>query len=562
LSFGDALRHGASAESVRLRVMELGADAWDHRRKKTDHLGRRLAMVARRHPLRTAMTDTLGSRFAFLQHLVASTLLARWLKTTRPDEKNIGILLPASCAGSLANAACALSGRVSVNLNFTLGAGLMANIARRSGLKTVLTSRRFIEKAGLFAPEGAVYMEDLAASFGFFARVRAFVCAYGLPMGVFLRYTGGHATRSSDAATTIFSSGSTAVPKGVVLSHHNILSNMEALEQIFWVDERDVMAGVLPFFHSFGYTVTLWFPLLSGFRAAYHANPVDAKAVGKLVRENKATFLIATPTFFQAYVRRCDKGDFASLRHPMAGAEKLRPELSKAFREKFGMELMEGYGSTEMSPVVAVNTHDYHSAHQKQTGHKPGTVGQPLPGVAAKIVDPSTYERLSVGHEGLLLVKGPNRMTGYLDDPEATRKALQEGWYVTGDLGFLDADGFLTLTGRVSRFSKVAGEMVPHGKVEHALMDLAHGHGFAVTGVPDEAKGERLVVLHTHPGLDVESLLKGLSERGLPNLWIPKRDSFYFVEALPLLGSGKMDLRELARMALEYSSKSKAVQEA
>jgi len=316
------------------------------------------------------------------------------------------------------------------------------------------------------------------------------------------------------------------------------------------------MAGVLPFFHSFGFTTTLWFPLLSGFRAAYHPSPLDAKAVGALVREEKATFLLATPTFMQTYLKRCEAADFATLRFPVAGAEKLRAETGKAFREKFGMELLEGYGCTEMAPVVAVNSLDYDAAHSRQKGHKPGTVGQPLPGVAVQIVDPMTQEPLPVGHEGLLLPKGPNLMLGYLDDPQATAQVLKEGWYNTGDLASVDGDGFLTLTGRLSRFSKVGGEMVPHGKVEHALMDLMPEHGFAVTGVSDSRKGERLVVLHNHPSLDAEALIQNLVKAGLPNLWVPKRDAFYYVEQLPLLGSGKLDIRELNRRAQRLATDS------
>ena len=288
---------------------------------------------------------------------------------------------------------------------------------------------------------------------------------------------------------------------------------------------------------------------MAGFRAAYHPNPLDAKAVGTLVREEKATFLLATPTFMQTYLKRCAPEDFAGLRYPVAGAEKLRRDLFRDFQLKFGVELLEGYGCTELAPVVAINTPDYDAAHVRHKGHKPGTVGQPLPGVAVKISRPP--DAGTPRHRK----RGPSAGQGTQPDARIPRRsqghadAFHGDWYVTGDLAVLDGDGFLTLTGRLTRFSKIAGEMVPHGKIEHALMDLLPDHGFAVTGVSDSRKGERLVVLHNHPSLDAEALIQGLAKAGLPNLWIPKRDAFFFVEHLPLLGSGKLDLRELNRRA-------------
>jgi len=551
LSFGDPLPTRASADHVRRAVMELGADAWEYRRGPRETLASRFLESVRHQSGRVAASDALGTRLSFARFGAASFLLARWLRSRRPNEGRIGILLPPSVAGAMANAACALAGRCSVNLNFSLGPETTRLMCEKAGLQTVLTSRRFLEKGSLPTPEGAVFLEDLITSFGVLPKIAALLAVWLLPPSWTLRLTGGATVRRDAPATLLFSRGSTAVPKGVVLSHHNILSNMEAFGQVFWVSREDILAGVLPFFHSFGLTTTLWFPLLLGFRVAYHPNPLDAKAVGELVRKERATFLLATPSFMQMYIKRCAAEDFASLKYPVAGAEKLRAETGRSFREKFGKELLEGYGCTEMSPVVAVNTPEYDDGHVRQKGHKPGTVGQTVPGVAFKIVDPSTWETLPVGREGLLLVKGPNRMLGYHEEPELTRQAFRDGWYITGDLAIADGDGFIALSGRLSRISKIGGEMVPHGPIENALMDMDPEYSYAVTGVPDPQKGERLVVLHNHPSLTTEPVLETLRQKDFPNLWIPKTDAFHFVERLPLLGSGKLDLRGLSRVAKE-----------
>jgi acyl-[acyl-carrier-protein]-phospholipid O-acyltransferase / long-chain-fatty-acid--[acyl-carrier-protein] ligase len=276
---------------------------------------------------------------------------------------------------------------------------------------------------------------------------------------------------------------------------------------------------------------------------AYHPNPTDARAIGELVRKYKATLLLSTPTFCSTYTRKCTPEQFASLRFVLVGAEKLREPVAAAFREKFGITPMEGYGCTEMSPVVAVNAPDYTAGKDSQTGTKPGTVGHPLPGVAARIVDPSTFEPLPINTEGLLLVKGSNRMLGYLNQAARTAEAFRDGWYITGDIARIDDEGFLTITDRLSRFSKIAGEMVPHLKIEEAILSVLGEAACAVTGVPDEQRGERLVALYVCPEVTPAELWKRLSETDLPKLWLPKRENLYLVDALPQLGTGKLDLR-------------------
>ena len=273
----------------------------------------------------------------------------------------------------------------------------------------------------------------------------------------------------NSTATVIFTSGSTGDPKGVMLSHANINANIEGLYQVLHVQKKDTIMGVLPFFHSLGYTGTLWYPLTTGMSVVFHYNPLDAQTVGELVKKYHATMLLATPTFLLGYIRRCSKEEFASLRLVVVGAEKLKERIRQAFFEKFGITPLEGYGCTELSPVVSLNVPDYLSETIKQIGTKAQTIGHPLPGEAAKIVDPDTFQTLPLGSEGLLLVKGANVMMGYLNDQEATQKVMYDGWYITGDIAEMDEDGFITIKDRLSRFSKIGGEMVPHLKVEEEI---------------------------------------------------------------------------------------------
>jgi acyl-[acyl-carrier-protein]-phospholipid O-acyltransferase/long-chain-fatty-acid--[acyl-carrier-protein] ligase len=295
-------------------------------------------------------------------------------------------------------------------------------------------------------------------------------------------------------------------------------------------------------------------PLQVGASVIFHPDPRQGKEIGELSRKYGATIFVATPTFLRICLRRCDPGDFKTLRILMCGAEKLPQALADEFQQKFGVRPLEGYGCTELSPAAVVNVPDWEQRGVRQVGNKPGSIGQPLPGVAARIVNPETFEALPPGQEGLLLIYGPNVMKGYLNRPEATREAIRDGWYCTGDIAKYDEDGFITITDRLSRFSKIGGEMVPHQKVEdelHVILGTTE-RTCVVTGVPDESKGERLVVLHLAlNGLDVHQLWQKLNSRGLPNLYIPKERDFYQIPELPILGTGKVDLKRIKEMALE-----------
>lgn len=560
VSFGRALAAGAGIAQVQESIAELAASAAGLRFEPRDRLERRFLRSAKRHWGRLAVADSGGRELSFGRTLIACLLLARWLRRRCADQPYIGIFLPAVAGAALANFAVLMAGKVPVNLNFTAGREATDTAIRQCRLRTILTSRAFLERTGLAAPEGSVLLEELSADFGKPAKLAMALAARLVPARLLERLFGGRSV--DDAATIIFSSGSTGEPKGVVLSHRNIISNVESLRSIFRLEPDDRIIGVLPFFHVFGFTCTLCFPLAWGHAAIYHPNPTDARTIGELTVRYRGTMLMATPTFFGHYLRRCEAEEFRTLRYAIAGGEKLPPALASAFREKFGLELLEGYGLTETSPVVAVNVPDFREGEACWQTHKPGSVGRPIPGVAVRVVDASTGQPLPPGEEGLLLVKGPCVMQGYLGRPEHTREAFREGWYVTGDIGWLDEEGFLHIADRLSRFSKIGGEMVPHGRIEHAASELLDGAPCVVMAVPDPERGERLVVLYTARDVRPADLWRRLQRSGLPRLWIPKQENFYFVEELPPpLASGKLDLRRLRALAAEMVRRGRSAQD-
>jgi acyl-[acyl-carrier-protein]-phospholipid O-acyltransferase/long-chain-fatty-acid--[acyl-carrier-protein] ligase len=282
-------------------------------------------------------------------------------------------------------------------------------------------------------------------------------------------------------------------------------------------------------------------------------NPLQAREIGEACKKYACSIFLSTPTFLRSYLKRCEADNFQSLRLLVCGAEKLPQALAQEFQEKFGTRPMEGYGCTELSPVAAVNVPDWQDGSTRQLGTKLGTIGQPIPGVAACIVERETYRPLPMGKEGLLLMYGANVMKGYLGRDDLTAQKIHEGWYITGDLAFLDDDGFITITGREERFAKIGGEMVPLERVEEELHLVLNSNDklCAVTAIPDTKKGERLVVLHLPlNGATPQFLCKQLTERGLPTIYLPSQRDFYEVAELPILGSGKLDLKKCKEQAL------------
>ena len=558
VSFGKPMPATATAAEVRRAVQELQTEAYFLHKKRMRPLIRSLIGSAHRYPLRFATADAKTPRVRFGGVLMKTLFLARRLSPHWQGQEMVGILLPPSVGGALTNYAASLCGKVPVNLNYTASHESLASCAQQCKLTTVVTSRALLDRLKIQLPVNSILLEDVVAHPRFAEKLMALLL-WCLPGRLLVRlFSRGRPPKIDDLATVIFSSGSTGEPKGVMLSHFNIASNIEQMGQTFMFNSRDRLLGILPFFHSFGFTVTLWLPVHLAVGVVYHYSPLDMSAIGDLVRRYRVTFLLATPTFLQAYIRRCQPEDFGSLQFVLVGAEKLPERIALAFEDRFGIRPLEGYGCTECSPVVTVNTHDYRDAGFRQVGAKRGKIGHPLPGISVRIEDPETGELLGTDAPGLLLVRGPNIMQGYLGLRDKTAEVLRDGWYITGDIAAMDEDGFLAITDRLSRFSKIGGEMVPHIKVEEKLHELAGATEttFLVTGVPDSQKGEKLIVLHRLKEEQLKLVLARLGESGLPNLWVPRPNQFFRIEEFPYLGTGKLDLRAARNLALDRSSES------
>ncbi len=559
---GEALPADAPAWLVRNRVQELIAAT---RRGASGDLATRFLRSARKHRRRTAIVDSSGARLTYGQLLTRSLALRSAFRRHFRDDERIGLMLPPGAPAAAAHLGVVLAGKVPIQLNYSLGAAELAHPIASAGLRHVVTSPKFLralDEEPPLAGDGTVWLERLAEVLTTFDKLRAALFAR-LPAWLLVRLVRPGLSPDS-TATILFSSGSTGAPKGVVLTHRNVLSNVDAMIQAMALTPADRILGVLPFFHSFGHAATLWAPLLGGAAAVYHNRPTDAQTIGELAEANGVTISLATPTFYQAWMRRIPASAFASLRLAVTGAERLQPRLGDAFEAKYGTPLLEGYGCTELSPCVAVNLPSAGSGGDAAA--RPGSVGRPLPGVSVRVLDPDTGDELPLDAEGSVFVTGPNVMAGYLDDPARTREVLRDGWYDTGDVGRLDRDGFLTLTDRRSRFSKIGGEMVPQGRIEEVLVELVAALSesagvasedapqIAVTAVPDDRKGERLVVLHTALPFERSALVEAVRASALPALFQPRGDQYFEVEDLPKLGTGKTDLKGLKDLALDRAS--------
>jgi acyl-[acyl-carrier-protein]-phospholipid O-acyltransferase / long-chain-fatty-acid--[acyl-carrier-protein] ligase len=546
LHIGPALAANSSVDHVRLAVEELGADYATARANSNGKtLASELLKVARRHWNKRAISDTTGMDLTYGKLLIAATALTRRIRPLIKHCRHVGILMPTSATGAIVNLALTLQGKTVVNINWTASQAALETAVKESRMKYCITSRRFLQKIEM-PPLNVtyLYLEDLLKNLRTRERLFAFRHARFSRLSWF---TGHRELKPSDTAAVIFSSGSTGTPKGVMLTHANILSNITAASDVISFGKNDAMCAILPLFHSFGYLANLWWPLLSGFRVACHPNPLQAGRVVKLIKEEQLTAILATPTFLQGFMRKAAPDDFATLNTVITGGEKLRPELADRFEAKFGIRPLEAYGATELSPAAAISTPNRHIANWKNRGHKAGSAGHTLPGSVAKTIDPETGKDLPLGATGILLIKGPNVMKGYLNQEAKTAEVIKQGWYNTGDMARIDADGFIFLTGRLARFSKIGGEMIPHGAIEEALQQTIESDAacVAVIGITDPDKGEQLAVCYTDAAGSPESLLDTLKAANLPNLWIPRIKNFFHLPELPLLGTGKLDLQAL-----------------
>jgi acyl-[acyl-carrier-protein]-phospholipid O-acyltransferase/long-chain-fatty-acid--[acyl-carrier-protein] ligase len=467
-------------------------------------------------------------------------------------------MVPPTVPAAVANLAVSLWGKVPINLNYSASQTTVDASIDQAGITHIITSAKVLDRFKITPKGTLILLEDIPKQVGLVDKIYAALVAKFAPHGAMAQFVPGFRDdKLDDVATVIFTSGSTGDPKGVVLSQRNILSNVQQVEEHLHLLPEEVLLGILPFFHAFGFTITIWTALCLGKKVVYHVNPTDARLIGKLCEQHKVTVLASTPSFTRFYLKACEPHQFQWVRQLLLGAEKLKPELAADIKRILGIEPQEGYGCTELSPVVAANVLGdiLLKDGRKVAGNRLGTVGRPVPGTAIKTVDPDTGADLPAGSQGIIAVKGPQVMVGYLNRPDLTAKAVKDGWYLTGDLGYVDADGFLKITDRISRFSKIAGEMIPHVGVESAIMEAAgvDEHHVAVMGLPDPKHGERLCVVYTDLGVTPAILHHRLVSGPIPKVWIPSLRDFIHVDELPITATGKVDLRRLKEIALDHS---------
>jgi acyl-[acyl-carrier-protein]-phospholipid O-acyltransferase / long-chain-fatty-acid--[acyl-carrier-protein] ligase len=528
--------------------------------RKTTSLLRNVISQLRKRARVTTLSDSTGASLTGHQTLLRALVLRRLLRrAVSPDERAIGILLPPTVAAAVTNLALALDRRVAVNLNYSLSAELIRFSLQEAGLRHVITSRAFLERMPIdLGGVDVILLEDLASQASAIDKGMAALLSF-LPLPLLERVLGIDAIPEDDLMTIIFTSGSTGRPKGVMLPWRSIEANTRMVDALLRLRSDDVMLGVLPFFHTFGYTITLWTMLAMGVGAVYHTNPLEARVIGRLIRERGVTILLGTPTLLRAYMRRLSPEDFAPVEIVATGSERLPQSVADDFESKFGVRPFQGYGATELGPIVSANVPAARALGDPGTVLREGTVGRPARGVRVEVRDPETGAVLGPGERGLLWVTGPHIMLGYLNQPDLTGAVLQDGWYNTGDVVTTDEDGFITIVGRESRFAKVGGEQVPFAAVEEALAMLTGGSDdgaprAVVTAVPDESTGERLVVIHTALDRSPDELVKELAKAGLPRLFIPSPVDFYEIDTMPLIGIGKVDLEAINRFAQQATA--------
>ncbi len=511
------------------------------------------------------LSDTLGANLKARTALTGSLLLSKRIASIN-EQQNVGLLLPTTAGGLLASMAVMLLGKTLVTLNYTAPLDGILSAIEQAGLKTVFTSSRFLEKCktrGIhLEPLGEkvtlVMLEDIQAGISSWEKLSTLLCCKLLPVSwIKKKYCASPALDST--AVILFSSGSEGPPKGVMLSHKNILANVKQVNHILNAKANDVILANLPIFHSFGMTACLFLPLLERIKVVCHADPTDVVIIARTIREQKATLFFGTSSFFRLYIKnnKVSKQDLSSLRLTVAGAEKLQSEVSAGFKKRFNKIIYEGFGCTELSPVATVNTPFPNLENPGlKDNSKPGTVGKPIPGTLVQIADPDTLEPLAQGTAGMVLVAGPQVMQGYLKNQKLTDQVVKERegqrWYVTGDKGSIDEDGFLSIEDRYARFAKISGEMIGLGTVEQVLRKSVNNDEVELLAIniPDPKKGEMIVILSTQD-LEESALRPKLLAGGLNNLSLPA--AYITVDDLPKLGSGKSDFataKEVARQAM------------
>jgi acyl-[acyl-carrier-protein]-phospholipid O-acyltransferase/long-chain-fatty-acid--[acyl-carrier-protein] ligase len=548
---------------VRERLLALGESCFQRQSEFEGHLGRATVRGLKRRQFDDAVIDGMDGRVLKRGDLLAAGItLSRWIKAHCPGDR-VAVVLPPGIGAVVANVAVTLANKTAVNLNFTAGRAALQSAIDRGQILHAISAKPVMKRLEDFPwPRDVFRLEELLPELKprivAWRLVSVLTPSWLLSSILGIPFKGGRAE-----AVLLFTSGSSGEPKGVVLSHRNVLGNVKQFGSMLNLGREDSVMASLPFFHSFGCTVTLWYPMIEGVRAITYPTPVDVVKNAEIIERHRITLLVTTPTFLRGYLKRAQPNQFASIKLLVTGAEKLPLELAKLFEEKFGKHVLEGYGLTETSPVVSTNLPDpdRRSPDQLiQSSDRFGSVGKLLPGQAAQIRHPETDAVLSPHDLGILWLKGPNIFERYLGDPEKTAEVLRDGWFKTGDLARFDDDGFLYIEGRLSRFSKIAGEMVPHETIEAKIIEIFALKGedervLAITGVPDEVKGEALVLLSSRD-LPLARVREGLLARGIPSLWIPR--TIKRIDKIPVLASGKLDLTRCKELALSEKAQTGA----
>lgn len=515
--------------------------------KRTVNLGHQLFLSLKKGFFETALLDYSRPEPIRLNRgmlLVLALELSNHLRSI--DDQRVGVALPPGAAGVLTNLAIFLTGKTPVNLNFTTGAGAASRSIEKARITTIVSADAVVRKFPDFPWTREVFdvgdwiKETSSKKLFLISKFCLLACRNGekvlekLPLSM---------QGPNSEATLLFTSGSSGNPKGVSLSHLNLLSNCDQIASAGLFKKKDKVLSNLPLFHSFGFTVATLYPLLHDLVMVCSPSPLDCKSTLRAIENEKVEIVLGTPTFLKGYLRKAHERQLQSIRYVIAGAERTPAGFKDKWELACGCKYLEGYGLTEASPGISFNL--------PGSGSKEGSVGLLLPQIELKTIDPESGVDLPRGSRGVLCFRGPNVFSGYLDEPEANKKTIDpQGWLVTGDLGRLDEDGFLFLSGRLARFSKIGGEMVPHERIEELIAEVLDSNEdvpqCAIVGVEDENKGEKLILLTTQ-ALNPVSLRKALLQKGVSNLWIPKE--IIDIEEVPRLASGKLDIRKLKEIA-------------
>ncbi len=527
-------------------------------------LGYALIQGFKKHGARNSVVDGKDDRVVRFDKIFATALALAQVVKRETKKARVGIILPPGVGGLICNVAVVMAGKIPVNLNFTAGRAAIDSAIRQGEIDRFLTADIFVRKMQSFPwpPSKQLILIERVLPKLKIAIVKWLVLSKFLPAAVLATVLGIAKKGGRKEALLLFTSGSSGEPKGVALTHRNLLANVMQFGSRLGMKSNDSILGCLPLFHSFGCTVTLWFPIIYGLHLVTYPTPLEAKKLAELIEKYRVTLMIATPTFLRGYLRGVNREALASIKLCVTGAEKLPNTVADAFETRFGKRVLEGYGLTETSPASNLNLPDPAPLGDEDGGycwlpsHRQGSVGHVVPGMALRITHPDTNAHLSLHQSGMIWFKGANVFEGYLNDPKRTADVLQDGWFRTGDIGRVDLDGFLYIEGRLSRFSKIAGEMVPHETVEETLvkamgLENESVRKIAVVGVPDPERGEALILLTSIPGgpehQEILDLRYRLLDKGMPPLWIPKK--MIRVSDIPVLGSGKLDVQSCERIA-------------